>query len=43
VLSRARQPWHPAPSWPGNPILHRPPGPGTRDAGIEVSEPDASL
>jgi hypothetical protein len=43
VLSQARQPWHPAPGWPGNPALHRPPEPGTPDAGIEPSEPDASV
>jgi hypothetical protein len=42
VLSQARQPWHPAPSWPGHPALHRPPEPGIPGAGIEPSEPDAS-
>jgi hypothetical protein len=43
VLSRARQPWHPTPSRPGNPALHRPPEPGIPDAGIEPSEPDVSV
>jgi hypothetical protein len=43
VLSQARQPWQPAPSWPGNPALHRPPEAGTPDAEIEPSEPDASI
>jgi hypothetical protein len=43
VLSRARQPWQPAPSWPGNPALHRPAEPGTPDAGIEPGEPDPSV
>jgi hypothetical protein len=43
VLSQARQPWQPAPSWPGNPALHRPPEPGTPGAGIEPSEPQATI
>jgi hypothetical protein len=43
ILTQARQPWQPAPSWPGNPALHRPPEPGTPDAGTEPSEPDLSV
>ena len=43
VLSQARQPWQPAPSWPGNPALHQPPEPGNPDAQAELSEPDASI
>ena len=41
VLSEARQPWQPAPGWPHNPALHRPPEAGNPGAGIELSEPDA--
>jgi hypothetical protein len=43
VLRQARQPWQPAPGWPGSPALHRPPEPGTPDAGTEPSEPDVSV
>jgi len=43
VLRQARQPWQPAPSWPASPALHQPPGPGTPEAGIEPSDPDASI
>jgi hypothetical protein len=42
VLSEARQPWQPAPGWPHNPSLHRPPEAGNPGAGIELSEPTAS-
>jgi hypothetical protein len=41
VLSGARQPWQPAPGWPRNPALHRPPEAGTHGAGIELGEPHA--
>ena len=43
VLSQARQSWHPAPSWPGNPALHRPPESGNPDAEAVLSEPDVSI
>jgi len=43
VLSQARQSWQPAPSWPGNPALHRPPESGNPDAEAELSEPDPSI
>jgi tetratricopeptide (TPR) repeat protein len=42
VLSEARQPWQPAPGWPHNPALHRPPEAGNPGAGIELSEPTPS-
>jgi hypothetical protein len=41
VLIEARQRWQPAPSWPHDPALHRPPAASTPDAGIELEEPDA--
>jgi hypothetical protein len=35
IISAAREPGHPGPSWPDNPALHRPPEAGTPDAEIE--------
>ena len=40
VLRDARQPWQPAPSWPHNPALYRPPDASASDAGIELEGPD---
>src|SRR5262249_29875130 len=33
IISAAREPWQPSPSWPDNPALHRPHEAGTPDAG----------
>ena len=41
IISAAREPWQPGPSWPDNPALCRPPEAGTPEAGIEPGEPHA--
>ena len=35
ILTRAHQPWQPAPSWPHHLVTHRPPETNAPDAGIE--------
>ena len=38
IISAAREPWQPGPSWPDHPAVHGPPEPQTQEPGIE---PDA--
>ena len=38
ILHQARQPGHPAPSWPHSPALHHTPEPGGPDSGPELGQ-----